>query len=385
MSDEKENKTLVEKDQQKNIEKKEVIEKKKPAEDKSKVKATEKPKSSGKLSFSLSFIILVIFAAGFVFINNRLNKIENELQQNELKNEAAVQTKDDSLKEVLSRFSSVQQRLEELDSKQEVLAHSLSQPVEQEILLNQDYALAEIEHLLIIASYNLQLDHNVATALSAMEAADARLSGLTNPAVISVREQLIADMNELRSINQGDLTGMALFLSDLIDRVDDLSLKENVVLEKEEFTPQQNEEPVEGIKHFFSLVFKELKSLIVITRDKDIGKARLLPDEVYFLRANLKLELANARFAVFNRDTENLRSSITHLQSWLNEYFDLTDADVRNIYDSLSSMKKMDLAFPDIDISSSLESVRALSHSENNGSQSEQNSSSDEEELIPQQ
>ena len=118
------------------------------------------------------------------------------------------------------------------------------------------------------------------------------------------------------------------------------------------------------------LVWEELKSLVVITRDTEIEKARLLPDEIYFLRANLKLELANARFAVFNRDTENLHASIGHIQAWLNEYFDLSDAATQNIHDSLLRMQDLELAFPRMDISSSLESVRALIRSQEESSDS---------------
>jgi len=336
-----------------------------------------KSSSKGKFIFILLIILILFSAIGF-FLNNRLNKIQAEINQSQTNSHSITKENAAQIKEILSRFASMQEKLEELESKQDVLSHSLSQPVEQQIYINEDYALSEIEHLLIIASYNLQLDHNVVTALAAMEAADTRLKGLTDPAVLSVREQLIADMNELRSLNQADLSGLGLYLSDLISRVDQLALKDNVVLEKKEVIDKSNEEPVQGVKHFFTLVLDELKSLIVITRDKDVGKARLLPDEVYFLRANLKLEMANARFAVFNRDTDNLHVSIDHIQNWLNDYYDLSDADVRNVYDSLSSMKKLELSFPALDISSSLESVRAL-----NRFQNEYNNNVSEEEVVP--
>lgn len=368
MSKEKENNTQKDKSlEDKNKSTKKIAEK-------------NKAKSSNKLSFIVPLILLVIFSAAFVFINDRLDRIEKDVNQSAIKNNNADQDMDSRINETLSKFTSIQKKLEDIEFRQEILAHSLSQPVEQQIHINKDYALAEIEHLLIIASYNLQLDHNVATALSAMESADARLAGLTDPAVLSVRKQLIADMNELRSLNQADLSGLALFLSDLINRVDMLPLKENVLLRQAQETdePEPAEESVEGVKHFFTLVFDELKSLIVITRDQNVSKARLLPDEVYFLRANLKLELANARFSVFNRDTENLHASINHIQGWLNDYFNLSDANVKNIYDSLSSMKKMELTFPDVNINSSLESVRALSHYQN-----ESSSVVDEEGLMP--
>lgn len=353
MSEEKEN--YVEKDKAtEDNSSKNKIDKNKPVKN--------KEKSKNKFYLIVPILVVIIFSLGFIFVNDRLNKIEEEVSQNILKNSGAVEENDDLIKGTLSRFTGIQKKLEALTSKQDALSHTLSQPVEQQIHVNKDYALAEIEHLLIIANYNLQLDHNVATALSAMESADARLTGLTGPSVLSVREQLISDMNTLRSLNQADLSGLSLFLSDLINRVDALPLKENIVLAESEQVDEPVKEPVEGIKHFFALVFDELKSLIVITRDKDISKARLLPDEVYFLKANLKLELANARFSVFNRDTDNLHASIEHIQTWLSDYFNLSDAAVKNIYDSLSEMKKTDLSFPEIDINSSLESVRALSH-----------------------
>lgn len=320
----------------------------------------EKPKGPSKLTIFVPIILIILVSAIFVYLNNKITQLEAASSQNNLKYTDVTAQSEAQINDILSRFTGVQQKLEDLAAKQEVLSHSVSQSLGQQIHVNQDYALSEIEHLLIIANHNLQIDENVITALSAMEAADNRLKGLMDPAAATARQQLIADMNELRSINQADLSGTAFSLSDFISRVDGLVLKENVVLEQEEVVTEINEEPVEGVKHFFSLVFEELKSLVVITRDKDVGKARLLPDEVYFLRANLKLELANARFAVFNRDTENLRASIEHIQGWLDNYFDLEDADVSNIYESLSSMKKMEMKLPLLDISSSLESVRAL-------------------------
>jgi uroporphyrin-III C-methyltransferase len=370
MSEEKENKVLVDKPQKKIVEGNKAKDKKTVSVDKS--------KSINWLSFIVPVVLLLIISIPFVFLNDRLNNIEKEFNQSNIKINSTHQHIDNQIKDSSSRLSSMQKKLEEFESKQDVLSRLLSQPQEQQVHINKDYALAEIEHLLIIATYNLQLGHDVATALAAMEAADARLNGFSDPAVLSVREQLITDMNDLRSLNQADLSGLSLFLSDLISRVDELALKENIMLEKAEINSKPNEEQVKGVKHFFMLVFKELKSLIVITRDQSISKARLLPDEIYFLKANLKLELANARFSVFNRDTDNLHASIGHIQLWLNEYFDLSNAAVRNVYDALSRMKKLELAFPDVDISSSLESVRALSRS-----QDESYDTNNEEGLIP--
>ena len=324
----------------------------------------ETKKSGNKIYLILLLLFIVIFSGAFYYGYQQIVILEEKLASTNSIEERVLTDVDNRIKQSSSTFLELRKKLDELTTNQEMLTQAVNQPVEQQIHINEDYALAEVEHLLIIASYNLQLDHDVATALAAMDAADARLKGLRDPMVLSVREQLIADMNELRSLNQADLSGLGLFLSDLINRVDQLPLKENIVVQKPEIVAEQNEEQLAGIKNFFVLVWEELKSLVVITRDTEVNKARLLPDEIYFLRANLKLELANARFAVFNRDTNNLHASIGHIETWLNEYFDLSDASTQNIYDSLNKMKNLELEFPRMDISSSLESVRALIRSQ---------------------
>ena len=367
MSEAKDNKSL-----EKKVQEQKVDDKKSVSVD------SNKSDSVKKLYIILSVLFFIIFSVVLVFLNNQVTGLEKKFNKARIESNSIIKERDNQIKDALSRFTGIQEKLEELGSKQDVLSHSLSQPIEQQIQINEDYALDEIEHLLIMANYKLQLDHDITTALSAMEAADARLKGLRDPAVLSVRKQLIVDMNTLRTINQADLSGLGLFLSDLIDRIDDLPLKENAVLKKSEVNTGPKEEQVKNIRQFFILVWKELKSLVIITRDQNVNKARILPDEIYFLRANMKLELANARFAVFNRDTDNLRASISHMQDWLKGYFDLSDAAVRNIYDSLSRMKKLELAFPELDISSSLESVRAFIHY-----QDEKKSAKNEEGLMP--
>jgi uroporphyrin-III C-methyltransferase len=330
--------------------------------------------ATSKTCYILLLLFVLLFSGAFVYGYKRIVTLEHKLTETSSIEARVLADVDDRIKASTAASSVVdsehRKKLDELETGQEVLTNIVNQPAEQQIHINEDYALAEVEHLLIIASYNLQLDHDATTALAAMEAADARLKGLRDPLVLSVREQLIAEMNELRSINQADLSGLGLFLSDLINRVDQLPLKGNVVVEKQEVTVEPGNEQLGGVKHFFVLVWEELKSLVVITRDTEINKARLLPDEIYYLRANLKLELANARFAVFNRDTDNLHASIGHIQVWLNEYFDLSDAATQNIHDSLLRMKDLELEFPRMDISSSLESVRALIRSQEETSNS---------------
>ncbi len=317
-------------------------------------------KNNGNRKFLISVSFFIIVSTVYYYGYQQFKILEAKLMTTITLERNTLHDIDEKIKQSKLIFHEFRNTLNELETSHKILTEVVNQPLEQKMDINEDYALVEVEHLLIIARYNIQLGNDMGTALSAMEAASARLNGLLDPMSSSVRDQLTADMNKLRSLRQPDLGGLGLSLSDLISRVDQLPLKEYAAVEKLETSSEQNEDKSKGIKNFFTLVLNEVKKLVVITRDSELSQTRLLPDQIYFLRSNLKIELANARFAVFNRDTNNFHISIRRVEVWLNEYFDLSDASSKNIYDSLMKMKNLELEILRIDISSSLESVRAL-------------------------
>ena len=318
-------------------------------------------KKNGNKKFLISVLFFIaVITAFFYYGYQKLKILESTLMTTINVERNALLEIDKKVKQSKLVFHEFRKTLDELETSHKILTEVVSRSAEQQMDINQDYALIEVEHLLIIASYNIQLGHDMENALAAMEAASARLNGLRDPMSLSVRDQLIADINKLRTLNQPNLSELGLSLSNLINRVDQLPIKEYAAIKKPETSSRENEDNSTGIKKFFMLVLKEIKSLVVITHDSELTQAFLLPDQIYFLRVNLKLELANARLAVFNRDTNNLHASIGRVELWLHEYFDLSDASSETINDSLKKMKNLELEFSSIDISSSLESVRAL-------------------------
>jgi len=230
---------------------------------------------------------------------------------------------------------------------------------------NEDWAIAEVEYLLIIAMHRLLLEGNVITALAAMEAADLRLKGLGDPGLLPVRQQLVADMNQLRAVNHADIAGMAIYLAELVDLAADLPLhSEAITKENAALTADENQiddglaaDPI--WKRIPRLLWQEIKSLIVIKRTEEVEQALLLPGEEYFLTQNLRLELESARLSVLRADSGNLRASVVLIQSWLRQYFDTNDSAVINVMETLDQMQAIELQPALPDISSSVETLRA--------------------------
>ena len=261
-----------------------------------------------------------------------------------------------------SRLNDLQNQIEDLRTQINGLSQSMDS-MQQQPGNNEDWALAEVEYLLVIATHRLVLEQNPDTALAAMEAAALRLKDMDDEGLNPVREQLVMDMDRLREFDQVDSSALSIYLADLIERAASLPLKEDVI-EK----PAQSQVPdaavipeqkVSGLQGLLGSVWQDLKGLVVIKHKGEARRALLLPEEEYFLYQNLRLELENARLAVLHRDTANLHTSVTLLTDWLNEYFNTADTAVANVLETLKKMSTLHLNPVLPDIASSLETLRA--------------------------
>ncbi|MBI4006359.1 MAG: uroporphyrinogen-III C-methyltransferase [Gammaproteobacteria bacterium] len=319
------------------------------------VTSTEKSNTKHKRNYLFTVIvtILIILLIAYGYYLWRENR-NVDIAVHQAIDKPVVQS------EVTSeKIMDLESRLHELSEQQENIVNSLSGLYQQQPVNNEDWALAEIEYLLIIATHHLSLLHDVETALVAMEAADLRLRDMQDQQLVSVREQLASDINQLRSINIVDISSLAVYIADLIDRSDTLPLKNGVVAEQ--VNPESTDVTYEDSDwiNVFDMIWQELKSLMIIKRNGGVPQALLLPDQEYFLFQNLRMELENARLSILRRDTENLRTSINILNHWLSQYFDTKDADVLNIVETLEYMKTVELNPKIPDINSSLETLRA--------------------------
>ena len=310
-----------------------------------------------KAEFILPALIILIIAMVFIYLHQGLLRLEKDLAGSKAESAAELGRIEARLGMALPDIRAIQGRLDELRAEQAALGAQLSGMAALGVGVNSDYALAEIEHLLVLAGHKLALAQDAAGALAALTAADKRLTGLALPGAEQARSVLRADMDRLGAIEQADLSGLGLYLSDLIERVDGLPLREAALLEPASAPAAP---PPEGVRGFFTAVWRELKGLVIIRREEQAARPPLLPEQIYFLRANIKLELANARLAVFNRDTGNLQASLVRIQNWLSDHFDMRDSAAANFNDTLRRMQGLELALPEMNIESTLESVRAL-------------------------
>ncbi|MFT5131733.1 MAG: uroporphyrin-3 C-methyltransferase [Gammaproteobacteria bacterium] len=321
----------------------------------------KKSKSGSALGFSLVALMVFLSIGLSVWVYFQMDKLKtgSQVLASTL---APIEARLSSLEPGLAKSQQANQQFQNqivsVQQQQQAISESVDALYRAQDRGNLDWALAEIEHLLIIATHLIQLQADVPTALAAMQAADDRLKNNNDPGLLPVRQQLTGDINALMAVDAVDISGLVLFLSDLVGRVHDLPLKQVNVTE----TLVQNSDIEEGRstwKKFLSSVWRELKSLVKISRQGEQTLATLMPEQEYFLYQNLRLQLESARYAVLRRDTENLHVSVEIVSAWLKDYFNVRDNGVSNILESLSKMEGLELNPVLPDISSSLESIRA--------------------------
>ena len=227
--------------------------------------------------------------------------------------------------------------------------------------LSKDYLLSELEHLLILANNRIRIANDVRTAVTALEAVENRLQQAEGNDLLLLREQVIEDLNSLQSVNDVDIKGLSLYLANMAANTDALPVA-NLFREDEKIQEaiQSRGTDFESVSDFLATLWTDIKAMILVTPEVNQTEAVMLRGESYFLKHNLRLELLTARIAVLNKDTENFQTSVKQSIEWLNDYFDNSDAAVSNMHDALAKMQDIQLAPSLPDISSSLETIRAV-------------------------
>jgi uroporphyrin-3 C-methyltransferase len=225
----------------------------------------------------------------------------------------------EAVREAQDKLAQLEAKLTESQNQQVAL-----EALYQELARNRDeWALAEVEQILTIASQQLQLAGNVQAALLALQTAEQRLARSDRPQFIPLRKVLARDQERLKATPNLDVAGLALKIDQVIALIDTLPLagEERVVAAANE--PAAAASSAEGFwRRLGSEIWAELKSLVRI-QVSDVPDPELLaPSQAYFLRENLKLRLLNARLALLSRDEARFREDMKMASTWLSRWFD---------------------------------------------------------------
>jgi len=257
-----------------------------------------------------------------------------------------------------ARFDELRERDRQLTEQlEEIRAQANRLETQGEAPRSVDWRLREVEYLLRIAVRQATLGENPRAALAALAEADGLLVAINDPAYQAVRRQLADDMLALKSAPQPDVEGLALRLVSLSTRVETLPLA------GQRPDQQGTSEPVDGLSGWARLrarISDFFASIFTVRRETGSSAPMLSPEESFFLRRSLELELQAARIAVLNHDASAFRASLGSARRWAEEYFRGEDPAVAAFVSALGELESRDIELQIPDVSGSLDALLAM-------------------------
>ncbi len=314
---------------------------------------------SGALPLVISVLALIVaialgVAAYFIWYQvQQQTGAQAELERGVANRLDPVRASVDQLERKLEQKNeALAQRLDRLAQDQQAMANRISMLAALVGRSETGWAVAEVEYLLRVANQRLQMQRDKRTALQALKAADARLRDLADPHYQGVREQIAEEINAINAVPEVDVSGLAATLEAALKLVDQLPVagshyRPGPAADSAEAAEKT---PMDRLGDVGKVVWGALSGLFrVREHDQPVGPM-LAPKHEYFLRENLRLQLAAARLALLRQDPAQYRGALDTAIDWLQRYFDPQAPGVRKQIERLQAIAATDIrpALPDV-------------------------------------
>ncbi|MCE2998775.1 MAG: uroporphyrinogen-III C-methyltransferase [Betaproteobacteria bacterium] len=273
-------------------------------------------------------------------------------------------------KEAAARAAQAANALREAEVKLGVLETKLAESQSQQIALEalyqelsrnrDDWAFAEIEQSVLLASQQLQVAANVRAALIGLENAEARLQRLDQPRYAGLKRALSRDIEKLKALPLTDIYVSSARLDDVIAAVDKLPLAMTARAQPESAAPPPAAAEAQGWTRVLREIWGEMRQLVRIQTSGVQDAALLAPDQAFFLRENLRLRLSSARLSLLTRDTRAYQGDLRAVQAALEAHFERKDAAVIAAAATLRKLQEAQLQAELPDLAETMEALRKL-------------------------
>ena len=326
----------------------------------------ETPAAPAKPEKRLNLVLLIALAVAAVMAwqwfdsRNQITELQQELVTRLADtvgiikdNRALVRNNQEALRETQVKLGLLESKLAESQNQQIAL-----ESLYQELSRNSDeWALAEVEQMLDIASQQLQLAGNVKAALIALQTADARLQRIDRPQLIPLRKIINKEIERLKAVPYVDTVAISVRLDNLLSKVDSLPLAMDV--RPHSIPSEAGEQAAQSAwLKFAREIWQDMKQMVRIQNTAKQEIPLLAPDQLFFLRENLKLRLLSARLALLLHDETSFKSDINAAQGWLTRYYDNNSEATKAALASLRQLQESRVSIELPDISASLDAAR---------------------------
>lgn len=295
------------------------------------------PAAGGHLLSLLLGIVAVAALVSSAMLWQRLSNIQEQLARQSADagsqaTEARTLAREaqDLARDATARMSVMETRVAEVAlqrSQLEELTQSLSRTRDENLI-------ADVDASIRLAQQQAQLTGSLQPLVAALHNAHQRIERAAQPRLAPVLRALEQDTEKLERSSVTDSAGLLGRLDELARQVDELPLA-NAVAQADEMRQRHASADAEAagaaaalpawqaaLHRFWQAARGQALSLVRVSRIDRPDAVLLAPDQAYFLRQNLKLQLLNARLSVLARRMDTARSEVAATQRAFAKYFD---------------------------------------------------------------
>ncbi|WP_245911154.1 uroporphyrinogen-III C-methyltransferase [Neisseria iguanae] len=323
--------------------------------------------SSGKglAAGALVLALLGLGASGFLFVQGQ-NVLKNqELAFIQKIDKAALGESENAslLKDNINRQTMIQAEIERLANVQKANRDQIesNQKAYQELMKGRvNWLVDESESMLNLAAQQLMLSGNVPGAVGVLEHINSRLSRFGQSELLPIKQAVSSDLAELKKRPYIDVSGTALRIDRLETAVAGLPLVADGTL-KPGAAEQVRENPqLSWWENTWEKSLGALKSLVEVRHLESNDSMLLSPEQIYFVRENLRLRLLDARAALLQHNGEVYQSDLNNAEAAVKQYFDNKSPATQSWLKELVELKALDVRMTGEDVlKHSLAAVRA--------------------------
>ena len=332
--------------------------------------ALDPRRASARTAWIALAVAVLLAAASVWYMQGRVARVERDLARRLQAAEVRDQQTEQQLRLLGDTLRDAQAKTAVLEAK---LADTLGQQAQLRQLYDEmarnrgDLMLADVENSIMIAAQQLQLGGNVQSALLAMQDAEQVLARSNQPALIGLRRVLSRDIERLKSVPLADFTAAVNRLDAVIGMVEQMPLLVDLPPANVESGVSRPDGP-SGLRGFPERVARtgqqgweafvaELRSLFRVQRVDQPEALLLAPDQRFFARETVRLQLLNARLNLLARNEALFRGDLARGTSAIDRWFDGRHKTVLAAQGALRQLQSTRLA---IDLPSLAESIGAV-------------------------
>lgn len=317
-----------------------------------------------------ALVLGIVALMAVVVLWQRAESIGQEAARRLQASDARMAQLDAQLKQAVEQSRDLQSRSGVLESK---LTEALGQQAQLERLYRDiaqdsiDAVLADVENSVAIASQQLVVSGNVQGALVSLTDADGRLARIRQPQAIGMRRLLQRDIERLKALPSVDLVGLALRLDAVtagIEQLPQLAAAGTVPdgnAAAGAAASKASRFSLEGLatsgRRGIDALLAEISQLFRVNRVDAPDALLLAPDQQYFVRENLRLQLLSARLSLLSRFETVFRNDIERTITWLGSYYDRNQ---RPVTQAIATLRQLQAARIAVDLPSLGDTLAAV-------------------------